>query len=185
MVGFLAGLAIPVVLCVVAAMLDSNVKRRKEIEALTAIPVYGELPRQAAEAEEPGNRGEFGGAFRVVRMFPPAGGTHGGPFRRECGKTPQRPDYVHLFRGREDLSLREPGPFPGRGRKKGAPDGYGFKERIAQFPAGRSRETGHRRSGTGRGRRLAFPGGTVPSFRPSGLFVCWNPAGPSFPAVAA
>ena len=181
MVGFLAGLAIPVVLCVVAAMLDSNVKRRKEIEALTAIPVYGE----AAEAEEPGNRGEFGGAFRVVRMFPPAGGTHGGPFRRECGKTPQRPDYVHLFRGREDLSLREPGPFPGRGRKKGAPDGYGFKERIAQFPAGRSRETGHRRSGTGRGRRLAFPGGTVPSFRPSGLFVCWNPAGPSFPAVAA
>ena len=46
MVGFLAGLAIPVVLCVVAAMLDSNVKRRKEIEALTAIPVYGELPRK-------------------------------------------------------------------------------------------------------------------------------------------
>lgn len=46
MVGFLAGMAIPVFLCVVAAMLDSNVKRRREIEALTAIPVYGELPRK-------------------------------------------------------------------------------------------------------------------------------------------
>lgn len=46
MVGFLAGLAIPVLLCVAAAMLDSNVKRRREIEALTTIPVYGELPRK-------------------------------------------------------------------------------------------------------------------------------------------
>lgn len=46
MVGFLAGMAIPVFLCVVAAMLDSSVKRRKEIETLTSIPVYGELPRK-------------------------------------------------------------------------------------------------------------------------------------------
>lgn len=46
MVGFLAGLAIPVLLCVAAAMLDSNVKRRQEIENLTTIPVYGELPRK-------------------------------------------------------------------------------------------------------------------------------------------
>lgn len=46
MVGFLAGMAIPVLLCVIAAVLDSNVKRREEIETLTAIPVYGELPRK-------------------------------------------------------------------------------------------------------------------------------------------
>lgn len=47
MVGFLAGMAIPVFLCVVVAMLDSAVKRRKEIETLTTIPVYGELPRKS------------------------------------------------------------------------------------------------------------------------------------------
>lgn len=46
MVGFLAGMAIPVLLCVVAAMLDSNVTRRREIETMTTIPVYGELPRK-------------------------------------------------------------------------------------------------------------------------------------------
>lgn len=46
LVGFLAGMAIPVLLCVIAAVLDSSVKRRKEIEALTSIPVYGELPRK-------------------------------------------------------------------------------------------------------------------------------------------
>lgn len=46
MVGFLVGLAIPVVLCVVAVMMDSHVKRREEIEALTDIPVYGVLPRK-------------------------------------------------------------------------------------------------------------------------------------------
>lgn len=47
MVGFLAGMAIPVFLCVVVAMLDSSVKSRKEIETLTTIPVYGELPRKS------------------------------------------------------------------------------------------------------------------------------------------
>ncbi len=47
MVGFLAGMAIPVFLCVVVAMLDSGVKCRKEIETLTTIPVYGELPRKS------------------------------------------------------------------------------------------------------------------------------------------
>lgn len=47
MVGFLAGMAIPVFLCVIVAMLDSTVKRRKEIETLTTIPVYGELPRKS------------------------------------------------------------------------------------------------------------------------------------------
>lgn len=45
--GFLAGMAIPVFLCVVAVMMDSSVKRRSEIETLTSIPVYGELPRKS------------------------------------------------------------------------------------------------------------------------------------------
>mgnify|MGYP000794223467 CR=1 FL=1 len=46
LVGFLVGLAVPVLGCVIAAMMDSRVKRREEIESLTDIPVYGVLPRK-------------------------------------------------------------------------------------------------------------------------------------------
>ncbi len=45
-VGVLAGFAIPVMLCTLAAAMDSSVRNRKEFEPLTQLPIYGEIPRK-------------------------------------------------------------------------------------------------------------------------------------------
>ena len=51
-VGLLAGFAIPVALCVVAAAMDTSVKNRKELEALTRVPVYGIVPRKPKKMKD-------------------------------------------------------------------------------------------------------------------------------------
>lgn len=130
MVGFLAGMAIPVFLCVVAAMLDSSVKRRKEIETLTSIPVYGELPRKprklknqeiVVNLEEPSELSE---CFPLLaeRMVALSDGNEGNPLSVLITSTCSGEGKTYLS---VNLALSL-----GRGRKEGAADGYGFKKRA-------------------------------------------------------
>lgn len=46
LVGLLLGIAIPLVLCVAVAMTDKSIKNARELEMLTSVPVYGEIPRK-------------------------------------------------------------------------------------------------------------------------------------------
>lgn len=51
-VGLLAGIAIPVALCVVAAAMDTSVKNRRELETLTRLPIYGLIPRKPRKMKD-------------------------------------------------------------------------------------------------------------------------------------
>lgn len=47
LVGVLLGFAIPLVLCVFAAMTETCLKNSRELETLTCVPIYAEIPRKS------------------------------------------------------------------------------------------------------------------------------------------